>query len=253
MGTLSGKVAAVTGAAVGLGRAIAIAFGEEGARVVVNFARSSGDAQETATRVRQAGGEALVVQADVSKDAQVRHMMEQIGRAWGRIDVLVNNAGIATVPPIANLDAITEEAWNEQLDVHVKGTFYCCRAVAETMRQQGDGCIINMASVAGIAPVGSSLVYSTSKAAVIHLSKCLARMLGPEIRVNAIAPGFIADTRANQNRPDLDERRRTVIQTSALKRVGSARDVADLAVFLATKAPFMSGTVITLDGGRVFH
>ena len=252
-GLFKGTVALVTGAALGLGRAIAIAYAEEGARVIVNFSKWSVDAQETATLARQAGGEALVVQADVSNDPQVRAMVEQVLHEFGRIDVLVINAGIVTVSPFADLDSVTDKVWDDQLNIHVKGTFYCCRAVAHTMRRQGRGCIINMGSVAALAPQGSSIVYCTSKAAVIHLSKCLARMLGPELRVNVIAPGFIADTRASEGRPDLEERRRRVIQTSALKRVGSARDVADLAVFQAANAQFMTGTVLPIDGGRVFH
>ena len=246
MGLLSGKVAIVTGAAVGLGRAIAVAYAREGARVVVNYSKSSDEAKQTAELAREAGGETWVVQADVSQDRQVKAMVAGTLDRFGRIDVLVNNAGIIKTLPFSDLDALTEELWDAQLNVHVKGTFMCSRAVAGPMRRQGRGRIINIASIAGVWSKGSSIAYSTSKAAVIHLTKCLARVLGPEIRVNVIAPGFVPDTRGNAGRAA-----EPMIQEAALKRAGQPSDVAELALFLATKAEFMSGAVIVLDGGRV--
>jgi 3-oxoacyl-[acyl-carrier protein] reductase len=253
MTLLKGKVALVTGAAVGIGRAIALAFGQEGARVAVNYSKSRLEAEETAALLRDAGGEPLLVQADVSEDRQVCRMVQSVLDDFGRIDILVNNAGIIATLPFDDLNALTDEVWDTQLNVNLKGTFYCCRAVVEPMRRAGAGCIINMASVAGLWPQGSSIAYGTAKAAVVHLTKCLARILGPEIRVNAIAPGFIADTRANKNRPNLEETRRRLTDAAALKRVGSAGDVAELALFLATKAPFMTGVILPIDGGRVFY
>jgi len=134
----------------------------------------------------------------------------------------------------------------------VKGTFFCCRAVAGPMRRQGHGRIINISSVAGLQAQGSSMAYCASKAAVIHLSKCLARTLGPEIRVNVIAPGFIADTRWNEGRPDLEATTEKQRQAAALKRVGTSEDIVDAALYLATGADFMTGAVLVVDGGRVF-
>jgi 3-oxoacyl-[acyl-carrier protein] reductase len=253
MTRLKGKTAIVTGSAVGLGRAIAVAFGGEGATVVVNYSKSQQEADETANLVREAGGEAFVIHADVSKDGEVRAMVRQTLERSGRVDVLVNNAGVVAGIPFADLDALTDEVWDAQLNVHVKGTFYCCRAVTEPMRRQGHGRIINVASVAGLWAGGSSIAYGTSKAAVVHLSKCLAKTLGPEIRVNVIAPGFIPDTRAMQNRPDLEATRKRAIAESALKRAGTSEEVAEIALFLATGADFMTGNVVVLDGGRVFR
>lgn len=250
MGKLTGKAAIVTGAAVGIGREIAVALGGEGAAVVVNYSKSKDEAEQTAEAVRSAGGTALLVPADVSMDDQVRAMVQQTLDHFGRVDVLVNNAGITKRVPFEDLDALTAEVWDRLYDVNVKGTFFCCRAVAEPMRRQGYGKIINLASVAGIRPSGSSIAYCTSKAAVIHLSACLARTLGPEIRVNVIAPGFIDETRWNAGVSNLDALRQSAAQTTPLQRVGLPSDIAETALYLAVGADFMTGDVIVVDGGR---
>jgi len=251
MAQLAGKVALVTGAAVGIGRAIAAAFGREGAKVVVNYSKSRKEAEETANLVKQAGGEPLAIQADVSQDRQVRAMVAQTLERFGRIDILVNNAGITAFVDFPDLEGLTDDVWDRLYNVNVKGTFFCCRAVVPAMRKQGHGRIINIASVAGIWPMGSSIAYSTSKAAVIHLSKCLARTLGPEIQLNVIAPGFIVETRWNIGRPNLEATIQKAIQVAPLKRAGKPEDIADAALFLATRADFMTGDVMIVDGGRV--
>ena len=250
MPQLEGKVAIVTGAAVGIGRAIAVAFGREGARVVVNYSKSQREAEETAEQVRMAGGEPLLIQADVSQDPQVRAMVSQTLDRFGRLDVLVNNAGITRHIPFDDLDALTDDVWDRLYAVNVKGTFFCSRAVVAPMRRQGHGRIINLASVAGIRPQGSSIAYCASKAAVIQVTRCLARTLGPEIRVNAIAPGFIDETRWNEGRPNLDAMRQQVAGSIPLKRVGLPDDIAEAALYLATGADYMTGAVIVIDGGR---
>lgn len=251
MAQLEGKVAIVTGAAVGMGRAIAVAYGREGARVVVNYSKSGQEAEETAELVKQAGGEALLIRADVAQDDQVRSMVAQTLDRFGRIDLLVNNAGTTAHVPFSDLEALTDEVWDRLYAVNVKGTFFCCRAVAEPMRRQGAGRIINIASIAGLWTQGSSIAYCTSKAAVIHLTKCLAKTLGPEVQVNAIAPGFIADTRWNEGRPNLEAMRQGAIEAAPLKRVGASEDITDVALFLATRGDFMTGAVLVVDGGRI--
>jgi 3-oxoacyl-[acyl-carrier protein] reductase len=250
MPLLEGKVAIVTGAAVGMGREIAVAFGREGAKVVVNYSRSRAEAEETAGLVESAGGEALLVQADVSKDAEVRAMVAQTLDRFGWVDVLVNNAGITAFVPFDDLEGLTDEIWDRLYGVNVKGTFFCCRAVAEPMRRQGAGRIINLASISGVRPQGSSIAYSASKAAVIQVSECLAKALAPEISVNVVAPGFIENTRWNEGRPNLDAMVKGVIQQTPLKRLGEPSDVAAAVLFLATSASYTTGAVLMVDGGR---
>ncbi|MFI5340971.1 MAG: SDR family NAD(P)-dependent oxidoreductase [Candidatus Methylomirabilales bacterium] len=251
MGQLAGKVALVTGAAVGIGQAIAVAYGREGAKVVVNFSKSRKEAEGTADLVKQAGGEPLVIQADVAQDRQVRAMVAETLDRLGRVDILVNNAGITAFVDFPDLEGLTDDVWDRLYNVNVKGTFFCCRAVVPSMRKQGHGRIINIASVAGLWPQGSSIAYSTSKAAVIHLSKCLARTLAPEIQVNVIAPGFIAETRWNVGRPNLETTIQKAIQAAPLKRAGKPEDIADAALFLATRGDFITGDVMLVDGGRL--
>jgi 3-oxoacyl-[acyl-carrier protein] reductase len=251
MGQLDGKVALVTGAAVGIGRAIAVAYAREGATVVVNYSKSGKEAEETAQLVKRAGGDALLIQADVSQDGQARAMVAKVLEKLGRIDILVNNAGITSFVDFADLEGLTDEVWDRLYQVNVKGTFFCCRAVVAPMKKQGHGRIINLASVAGLWPQGSSIAYCCSKAAVIQLSKCLAKTLGPQVQVNVIAPGFIAETRWNVGRPNLDATVAKAGQMAPLKRVGTPEDIADAALFLATRGDFMTGDVMVVDGGRL--
>lgn len=251
MGQLTGKVALVTGAAVGIGRKIAEVYGAEGAKVVVNYSKSRQEAEETARLVEKGGGEPFLVQADVARDQQVRAMVAQTVERFGRLDILVNNAGITAFVNFPDLEGLTEEIWDRLYNVNVKGTFFCCRAVVPHMKKQGQGRIINIASFAGIRPQGSSMAYSVSKAAVIHLSKCLARTLAPEIRVNVISPGFVGDTRWNEGRPNLDATIERAVQATPLKRAGKAEDIADATLFLAAHGDFMTGNVMSVDGGRL--
>ena len=252
MGQLAGKVALVTGAAVGMGRAIAVAYAREGAKVAINFSKSKKEAEETATQVKQAGGEPLLVQADVSRDVEVKAMVATVLEKFGTIDILVNNAAITRFVDFADLDGLTDEAWDRLYAVNVKGTFFCCRAVVPAMKKQGQGRIINLASVSGLAALGSSIAYCCSKAAVIHLSKCLAKTLGPEIRVNVIAPGFIGETRWNEGRANIDVIAAKFAQGVPLKRIGKPEDIAEAALFLATRGDYMSGDIMVVDGGRQF-
>jgi 3-oxoacyl-[acyl-carrier protein] reductase len=253
MGQLEGKVAIVTGAAVGIGRAIAIAYGREGAKVVVNYSKSKAEAEKTGEMLSQVGGTPLLIQADVSRDEQVRAMVDQTLERFGRIDILVNNAGITVRVDFPDLESLSGDIWDRLYNVNVKGTFFCCRAVVPPMRKQGSGRIINVASLAGLTTQGSSIAYSVSKAAVIHLSKCLARTLGPEIRVNAIAPGMIAETRWHEGwqNVDIGARLKKAAEATPLKQVGKPQDIAEVALFLATHGSFMTGAVLTVDGGRI--
>ena len=246
---LAGQVAIVTGSASGIGRASALAFARAGAWVVVNYSRSADEAQETADLVRDAGGEALVIQANVANAAEVDALVQQTLDTWGRVDVLVNSAGTTVFKPytsLEDLDALTEADWDRVLAVNVKGVYFASKAVAAPMKEQGKGAIINISSVSAFKPVGSSIPYCASKAAVISVTQTMALALAPEIRVNAIAPGFVA-TRWWTGREDIGP---ALAATTPLQRGGTAEDIAELVYFLATSASFTTGATLVADGGR---
>lgn len=180
---LQNKVALVTGGGTGIGRATCIALAGRGATVAVNYSRSQIEADETAQTINNEGGRAIAIQADVSQDGEVRAMVNTIVQQLGKIDLLVNNASITRHIPLDNLEAATEEVWDELYAVNVKGMFYCARAVAPFMKQKKQGAIVNVGSIAGLSGAGSSLPYAVSKAAVHGLTKSLAHALAPEIRV----------------------------------------------------------------------
>lgn len=189
---LQNKVALVTGGGTGIGRATCIALAGRGATVAVNYSRSQIEADETAQTINNEGGRAIAIQADVSQDGEVRAMVNTIVQQLGKIDLLVNNASITRHIPLDNLEAATEEVWDELYAVNVKGMFYCARAVAPFMKQKKQGAIVNVGSIAGLSGAGSSLPYAVSKAAVHGLTKSLAHALAPEIRVCSVAPGAVA-------------------------------------------------------------
>ena len=244
--TLQDQVALVTGSATGMGRATSLMLARQGAHVVVNYTRSEAEAKETAAAVEALGRKALLVRADVSDDRQVSAMVDETVKVFGRLDILVNNAGTTVFVPFKNLEELTEEIWDRVLAVNVKGTFFCSRAAAKVMLPQGSGCIVNVASTAGLHASGSSIAYAASKAAVISMTKTLAVALGPRIRVNAVAPGFV-NTRWNAARQDMLS---IVEEKAALKRYGEPEDVAEVIVALITSAGFVTGQVIPVDGGQ---
>ena len=247
---LQGKVALVTGGATGIGRESVLALAREGAAVAVNYSRSQADAQQTARDARQSGAPAAIsVQTDVSDDAQVRRMVHQVAAELGRLDILVNNAGHTHFVEQADLEGLTEEMWDRILAVNLKGAFFCSRAVAPVMRQQGEGCIINVASIAGLTGGGSCIAYAASKAAVICLTKSLATVLAPEIRVNAVAPGIVA-TRWTEPFPEFKERVRA---NTPLGRVAPPEEIAQAVHFLAASGSYITGETLVVDGGRVMR
>jgi 3-oxoacyl-[acyl-carrier protein] reductase len=251
--TLRDKVAIVTGSAVGIGREIALAYGREGAKVVVNFSKSVEEADETARLVTATGAEAIVVQADVTVAEQAQRLIDTAVARFGRLDVLVNNAGATRFVDFSDLDGLTEEVWDSLFAVNVKGAFWCARAAAKVMQAQPEGgAIINIVSQAGLRPAGSSIAYCVAKAGEVHLTRCLAKALGPAIRVNAIAPGFIAETRWNVGRPNLAAAQAAAANAALLKRVGYPADIAEAAVFLGGAGAYVTGHVLVVDGGRIW-
>jgi len=242
---LQERVALVTGGGTGIGRAASLLLARAGAAVAVNYSRSEAEAEATAVEIREAGSRAIAVQADVSQDAAVEEMVQRVIREWGRLDVLVNNAGMTFFVDHTDLDGLTEDMWDRILAVNLKGLFFCCRAAARVMRREGSGRIVNVTSVAGFTGLGSSIAYSASKAGVISVTKSLARALAPEILVNAVAPGVV-ETRWIAGR---DEFRTRGLAGTPLERLAQPEDVADAILYLA-RTDFVTGQVITVDGGR---
>ena len=240
------RVAVVTGSSRGIGRAIAQAFAREGCALVVNAARSIAEARAVADAITAAGGRALAVQADVGDPAQAQELIARAVREYGRVDVLVNNAGIVDR---SGLWQISQAGWSEMMAVHVTGPFFASRAAAEAMVKQGAGAIINIASMRGIDPGSGPLHYSVSKAAVLMLTKCLARDLAPHVRVNAIAPGY-TETAFHADRTIAE--RQQITTRIPLRRFGRPEDIAGAAVFLASDgAAYMTGHTLVLSGGVV--
>jgi 3-oxoacyl-[acyl-carrier protein] reductase len=239
------QVALVTGSATGIGRAAAWRFADLGYDVTVNYSKSSAEADETAAGVRSRGSGVLVYQANVGDDAAVRSMVEATVSTYGRLDTVVNNAATTHFVAHSDLDGLTEEVWNDILQVNLKGTFYACRAALPHLKTSR-GSIVNVASVAGISGGGSSIAYAASKGAVITLTKSLSRALAPEVRVNAVAPGPV-QTRWLADHQDMVA---AAMKATPLKRPATPDDIAGAIMFLAHFAPLVTGQVLVVDGGR---
>jgi len=245
------KTAIVTGSAVGVGRATALDLARRGANVVINYSRSEDDAKEAVRLVEAEGAQALLVRADVSDDAQVRDMVRRTVERFGGLHILVNNAATTHFVRFDDLEGMKDEYWDDIYAVNVKGTFFCIRAAAPEMRRSGGGAIVNVSSVAGVRSVGSSIAYAASKAAVINMTVGLARVLGPEIRVNCVAPGFI-DTRwlrAGLGEQTFDLVRKAESQRAPLKNVCMPEDVSQLILSLIEGADMVTGQTVVIDGG----
>jgi 3-oxoacyl-[acyl-carrier protein] reductase len=246
---LRGTAALVTGGGTGLGRVISLALAREGAHVAVNYTRSEKEADETADEIRKHGVEALTIRADVSQPADAQGMVERVTREFGRLDVLINNAGRTVFVPFPDLEAVSVEDWDAIMAVNVRGPWLCSKAAAPIMKRQGNGRIVMTTSVSGLRAGGSSLPYTVSKAAETQLVRGLAMALAPEITVNAIAPGLI-DTR--WGRAWGDKAFEDAIKAAPLKRLPTLEDCA-AAVVMLVKNDSMTGQSIVVDAGRHFH
>jgi 3-oxoacyl-[acyl-carrier protein] reductase len=242
--------ALVTGAATGIGRSAAVALAKHGYNVVVNYSRSEDAAKLTAREAEAAGAKTLLCRADVSDDASVRAMLAAVEREFGRLDVLINNAGTTVDIEPKNFEEMTVEAWNRVFSVNVLGLFLVTRAAAPLLKKSPNGCIVNTCSIAGLRPSAQPLPYAASKAAVANLTKTLANALGPQIRVNAVAPGWIEGEWMKrtlaENYDGLMARR---AKYTPLKRCCTEDDVADSMLSLILHNRFVTGEIIIVDGG----
>jgi 3-oxoacyl-[acyl-carrier protein] reductase len=241
----SRKVALVTGSATGVGRACAVRFARLGFAVVVNYSKSEADAAETLRLVEAEGAPGLLFQANVADEWQVRAMVAATAAAFDRLDVLVNNAATTHFVPHADLDALTDEVWQDIFGVNLLGAFYCVRA-AMPLLKSSRGNVVSVSSVAGLTGQGSSIPYCASKAALNCMTQSLARAFGPEVRVNAVAPGPIL-TRWLAGR---EAHVAKYLEQAPLGRAADPDDIADAVAYLATGTTLTTGQVLVVDGGR---
>jgi 3-oxoacyl-[acyl-carrier protein] reductase len=244
------RVGLVTGAASGIGRSAALALAHAGYDVAINYSRSEGPARAVAAEAGKAGAATLLCKADVSDDASVRAMLKEVEQKFGRLDVLINNAGTTTEGKPGDLDALSVEEWDRVFAVNVRSIFLVTRAALPLLRKAEGASIVNTASIVGLRPGPQPLPYAASKAAVVNLTKTLALNLGPQIRVNAVAPGWMEGDwmqRMLKDRyEDLMGRR---AKATPLKRCVTAEDVAETMMSLIQGNRFVTGEIIVVDGG----
>jgi 3-oxoacyl-[acyl-carrier protein] reductase len=241
---MRGKVALITGSATGIGKAVALRLAKEGIHITINYTKSETEALETQKEIEALGAKCLLFQGSVADDAKVRQMVSETIEYFGRLDMLVNNAGVTDFVPHNDLEGLKEEYWDRVMDVNVKGLFFCCRAASEELKKNR-GCIVNITSVAGLTGLGSSIAYAASKAAANSVTKSLARVMAPEVRVNSIAPGIV-QTRWIEGQEDHIKR---LAEGTPLGRVASPEDVADVVYSVIAHSHFVTGEIIRVDGG----
>ncbi len=250
MFNLSNKVAVVSGSSRGIGAAVAKAFAAQGAKVVVNHRSSPNGAEEVVAAIRADGGEATVIQADVSRFDEAQRLIKETIDTYGQIDILVNNAGTTRDMLIIQMKP---DDWDLVLRTNLSSTYNCSRAVTRPMMKKRSGRIINISSVVGLAGQAGQTNYAASKAGMIGFTKSLAKELGSRnITVNAIAPGFVRTALTEDVLTE--ERVQAAIENTPVKRLGTVEDVSSAAVFLASdEASFITGQVLSVDGGLVMQ
>jgi ketoreductase RED2 len=240
---LDGKVAIVTGSSSGIGEATARGLAAAGAVLVVN----SSSTPDRGRSVAESLPDAVYVQGDVARDEDARTLVDAALERWGRVDVVVNNAGTTEHIAHDDLESATDEVWDRLLHVNLLGTWHVTRAAAPALRRDGGGSVVNVTSLGGIIAAGSSIPYAVSKAAANHLTRLLAKALAPEIRVNAVAPGLVVDTTWNQEW--IDTARRNWEAVNPLGRAAVPDDVVATVLHLLT-SDYLTGQVIVVDGGQ---
>jgi 3-oxoacyl-[acyl-carrier protein] reductase len=249
---LKGKVAIVTGSATGIGAAVALGLARRGAKIIINYSKSETEAEASAKKAQGAGGEVLVVQANVAEDSDCRKLAEAAMSAWGRIDILVNNAGTTKFASHADLSALSAEDFQSIYAVNVIGPFQMVRACAPALKASGEGSVVNVSSIAGIAGIGSSIAYAASKGALNTLTLSLARALAPEIRVNAVCPGFVATPWfSGRFGPEIAARiADEQAKAAPLQRAADGEEIARTVLFFCSPdSRHITGEMLLTDGG----
>ncbi len=248
---LRGTVALVTGGNGGLGQRICHALAREGVHLAVMYAQSREQAEQVARDLAARHQvQAAAFGCDITDAAAVARLVNDVTARFGRLDILVNDAAFNKAIPFQDLDSLTEEVWEKIMAVNLTGPMRLTKAVAPVMKAQGRGRIVNIASVAGLGPTGSSIAYAVSKAGLIHLTKCMAVALAPETLVNCVAPGLLEGTRATANlRPEQVERSAS---TALLKKPADKDDCAEMVVTMC-RTETMTGQTVVIDAGRIFH
>jgi 3-oxoacyl-[acyl-carrier protein] reductase len=248
---LRGSVALITGGNGGLGQRIGHALAREGAHIAVMYAQSRDQAESVARDLAARHQiNAAAFGCDITDSGAIAALVEAVVARFGRLDILVNDAAFNKAIPFPDLDSLTEDVWDKIIAVNLTGPMRLTKAVAPVMKAQGQGRIVNIASVAGLQPTGSSIAYAVSKAGLIHLTRCMAVSLAPETLVNCVAPGLLEGTRATANlRAEQVERSAA---GSLLKKAADKDDCADMVVTMC-RTETMTGQTIVIDAGRVFH
>jgi 3-oxoacyl-[acyl-carrier protein] reductase len=244
------KKALVTGGATGIGRSAVLALAQAGYDVAINYATSAGPASKVAEEAKAAGAATLLVPCDVSDDAAVRKMLAQVGESFGHLDALVNNAGTTAKWKVKDLESLDMDEWDRTFAVNVRGTFQVTRAAVPLLEKGRNPSIVNVASIVGLRPGPQPLPYAASKAAVVNLTKTLAWNLGPKIRVNAVAPGWMEgdwmQRMLGDKYEDLMGKR---AKQTPLRRCVTADDVAETILNLLQSNRFVTGEIVVIDGG----
>lgn len=249
---LSGKAAIVTGSSSGVGRATALRLARKGCAVVINYSRKREAAERVYEEVKALGVKAAVVQADVAQDADCRKLVQAAEQTFGRLDVLVNNAGTTRFIDFADLEGVKVEDWDNILGVNVRGAFQCARAAKRLLEANGHGAIVNVSSTASLRPLGSSIPYCASKAALNSLTTTLARALAPKIRVNAVAPGFIAGEWLQEGLGAAYEATKQYWEKrNPLGRVSEPDDIAAAILALIEGGDLVTGQILPVEGGAL--
>ncbi len=247
---LKNAVAVVTGGNGGLGQRICHALAAAGANIAVVYAQSANEAGKVADDLRKHDVAADSFQCDLRQPAQIERLVGDVMKRFGRVDILINDAAYNKAIPFRDLDALTTEEWSKIIDVNLTAPMHAIKAVAPVMKKQGRGRIVNISSIAGLSPSGSSIAYAVSKAGLIHLTRCMAVALAPEVLVNCVAPGLLEGTRSTANlaQSQIDHANSAAL----LKRAADKDDVAEQVVTMC-RTETMTGQTIAIDSGRVFH